>query len=256
MILPFSCINDVKSLPEDKVSIRKEIQFNFTNKVTNIVDDSPKLLSSIKIDLTRHLASVLDGLQDEIRYAVDSELGPCEDWTSQPVYSKLTRIVALLSGRVFVGRPLSRNEEWLEATINYTSACIQAINACKRYHPLLRNIVGPFLREVKNLKAYRRNGAELLKPLLAEVLDKETYAGEKLEPDAGVFDDEQGTFCSWMLKYMDPNQRSNSLHLATAQMACEFGCSFDHTVYKYAKILLSIFCSYPYQLHGIDTSNL
>lgn len=202
------------------------MQLLFTNKVTNIIDDSPEMLSSIKIDLTRHLASVLDGLQDESRYAVNSELGPCEDWTSQPVYSKLTRIVALLSGRVFVGRPLSRNEEWLEATINYTLACIQASDACKRYHPLLRHIVGPFLKEVKNLKAYRRNGAELLKPLLAELLDKETHAGEKLRPGGGVFDDEQGTFCSWMLKYMDPSQRSNSLHLATAQMTCEFLRSF------------------------------
>lgn len=218
VILPNACVNEVKSLPENKVSFMKEIQHMFTCKVTGIGEESHEILSAVKIDLTRHLASVLDGLQDETRYAINSEFGPCEEWTPQPVYFKLTRIVALLSGRVFVGRPLSRDEAWLKATINYTWACIQASDACKRYSPYLRNIVGPYLKEVKNLKKHRQDGADLLQPLLNDLLQKE--ASEKSGLDG--FDDEQGTFCSWVLKYTNEKERTSALNLANAQMSCEY----------------------------------
>ncbi|KFY21883.1 hypothetical protein V491_02923 [Pseudogymnoascus sp. VKM F-3775] len=218
VILPHACVNEVKSLPENKVSFMKDVQHMFTCKVTNIGEESHEIVSAIKIDLTRHLASVLDGLQDETRYAVDSEFGPCEDWTPQPVYFKLTRIVALLSGRVFVGRPLSRDEAWLKATINYTWACVQAADACKRYSPYIRNLVGPYLKEVKDLKKHRRDGADLLQPLLNDILERE--ASEK--PGMDGFDDQQGTFCSWVLKYTDEKERASALNLANAQMSLSF----------------------------------
>ncbi|OBT50098.1 hypothetical protein VE04_09711 [Pseudogymnoascus sp. 24MN13] len=218
VILPHACVNEVKSLPENKVSFMKDVQHMFTGKVTGIGEESHEILSAVKIDLTRHLASVLDGLQDETRYAINSEFGPCEDWTPQPVYFKLTRIVALLSGRVFVGRPLSRDEAWLTATINYTWACIQASDACKRYSPYIRNIVGPYLKEVKDLKKHRQDGADLLQPLLNDLLARET--SEK--PGLDGFDDQQGTFCSWVLKYTAEKDRASALNLANSQMSLSF----------------------------------
>ncbi|OBT83123.1 hypothetical protein VE02_08061 [Pseudogymnoascus sp. 03VT05] len=218
VILPHACVNEVKSLPENKVSFMKDVQHMFTCKVTGIGEESHEILSAVKIDLTRHLASVLDGLQDETRYAINSEFGPCEDWTPIPVYFKLTRIVALLSGRVFVGRPLSRDEAWLKATINYTWACIQASDACKRYSPYLRNIVGPYLKEVKDLKKHRQDGADLLQPLLNDLLER--AASEK--PGLDGFDDQQGTFCSWVLKYTAEKDRASSLSLANSQMSLSF----------------------------------
>ncbi|OBT60670.1 hypothetical protein VE03_09880 [Pseudogymnoascus sp. 23342-1-I1] len=218
VILPHACVNEVKSLPENKVSFTKDAQHVFTYKVTGIGEESHEILSAIKIDLTRNLNNVLDGLQDEARYAINSEFGPCEDWTPQPVYSKLTRIVALLSGRIFVGRPLSRDEAWVKATINYTWACVQASYACKRYSPYLRNFVGPYLKEVKNLKKLRQEGADLLQPIMNHLLQK--TESEKLSLDG--FDDEPGTFCSWILKYTNEKERASALHLANSQMAISF----------------------------------
>lgn len=218
VILPHSCVNEVKSLPESKVSFMKDVQHMFTHKVTGIGEESHEVISAVKIDLTRHLASVLDGLQDETRHAINSEFGPCEDWTALPVYFKLTRIVALLSGRVFVGRPLSRDEAWLDATINYTWACVKASDACKRYSPYIRNFVGPYLKEVKDLKKHRQDGADLLQPLLNDLLAKR--GSEKSDFDG--FDDEQGTFCSWVLNYTDEKERGSALNLANAQMSREY----------------------------------
>jgi len=91
----------------------------------------------------------LDGLQEEIRYVFNKEIGLCEDSTKINLCTKLTHIVALLSGRVFVGRPLSREEEWLESRINYTINCVAARGAIRKYLVYLQPFVDPFLTEIK-----------------------------------------------------------------------------------------------------------
>jgi hypothetical protein len=82
--------------------------------------------------LTKSIGAMQKDLQDEARDAVAKHIGPCEGishdscslfaassltiepaWTPIPVFSKVLHIIALMSGRVFVGLPLSRNEEWV-----------------------------------------------------------------------------------------------------------------------------------------------
>jgi hypothetical protein len=121
-------------------------------RYTGIGKDRPEALMAAKVDLTRHIASTMDGLQDEIRYAFNKELGPCEDWTPVVLYGTMTRIVALLSGRVFVGRPLSRSDEWINASINYTMDAVKAREAIAKWPIYLRNFVAPFLPEIKGVQ--------------------------------------------------------------------------------------------------------
>ena len=112
VMLPISMLDEIKNLPEKKASFNELLREVFAGRHTGFGDDRSELVAAVKIDLTRNIAGALDGLQDEIKYALDKEFGPCHDWTSLELYGKLARIVALLSGRVFVGRPLSREEEW------------------------------------------------------------------------------------------------------------------------------------------------
>lgn len=104
----------MRNLPENKASFAQDIRKLMAYKYSHIGDQGPEVLKAVKFDLTRHIASTLDALQDEIVYALDKEFGSGEDWTSISLYEKMTRIVSLLSGRVFVGRPLSREEEWTQ----------------------------------------------------------------------------------------------------------------------------------------------
>jgi len=145
VILPSALLNEVRNLPENQVSFMKEVQRMFHYKYTGIGDERPGLLSTIKIDLTRNIASTLDALQEEIRFAFTKELGSCEDWTAHKFYPKLTRIVALLSGRVFVGRPLSRDADWIDSSIQYTIDCDGARKAAEKYPSYLRPFIVPFL---------------------------------------------------------------------------------------------------------------
>jgi len=86
----------------------KDVKRMFAGEHTGVGATPPEVINAVKVDVTRHLANLLNGLQEEIRYAFDKELGPCEDWTAIKLYERLTPVVALLSGLVFVGGPLSR----------------------------------------------------------------------------------------------------------------------------------------------------
>lgn len=167
----------------------KYIRRIFSPRHTGIGTQGPEVFQAVKVDLTRHIASTLDDLQGEVRYGMDREFGPCLDWTRFTVYFKLTRIVDLLSGRVFVGRPLSREEEWIDATIMYTFY-IQKVRAIINAYPeWARRIVAPFLQELKHLQRFRKRGGELLQPILDEQIKKEGNEKVLLEGET----DEQGS---------------------------------------------------------------
>lgn len=102
-----------------------------------------------------------------MRYAVEEGIGDCADWTSVNIFGKLLRIVALASGRIFVGRPLSRDEEWIEMTINYTVDCSKAISDAQKYSSWQRPFRTPFLPSIREAADYRRRVAQKLRPQLS-----------------------------------------------------------------------------------------
>ncbi|CZT48683.1 related to ent-kaurene oxidase [Rhynchosporium secalis] len=190
----------------------------------SVGDDAHEVLQAVKIDLTRNLASTLDDMQEEIKYGLDKELGPCEDWTSFRVYGKVARLVALLSGRVFVGRLLSRDEEWIEATVSFSLYVMRAVHAIKAYPSCVRSIVAPFLPELRKLNESRARAAELLRPILEQQLAKEKNEKIRRDDVAGG----QGIMISWMLKHTPEHQRASALVLVKNQMSLSFA-SIDTT---------------------------
>lgn len=216
VILPIKVLEEVRNLPESQVSFRAFVAQMFMAQHTGIGKDRPETIKAVKVDLTRHIASTLDDLQDEVRYSFDKELGTCEDWTPVVLYGAMARIVALLSGRVFVGRPLSRNEEWIDASINYTMDVVKAREAIAKWPVYLRGIVAPFLPEIRGVKKHGARSAELLDPVLKATLAKAYHEKTDL-----VDDDEQGTFISWLLRHTSPNVRDDPQNLAEAQMNCK-----------------------------------
>ena len=195
----------------------KEIQRMFVAKHTGIGESRPEVTQAVKIELTRHIASTLDGLQEETRYAFDKEPGSCEDWTPVVLYPKLTRIVALLSGRVFVGRPLSRQEEWIQATINFTVDSVGAKDAILKYPVFLRPFVAPFLPQIRRVKKYRAEGGKLLEPMLKASLARARHEKTYLDD----MEDEQATFISWVLGHTKEENRHDPTVLANNQMVCK-----------------------------------
>lgn len=244
VVLPHCTNDEVRLLPEEKLSFQKEIERIFLTAHTKFGKDAPAVVKTIKTDLTRHVASTTGPLQDELHYALDTEFGgTCESWTKVVLLQKVLRIVALISGRVFVGRPLSRNEEWLQTSINYTADCIKAKNAVVQWPAWTRYFVAPFLPEIQKVQAHTNKAAQLLKPVINGCI-RRFREGKGLGGESGdEFEDDQGAFVSWMMKHTSPELRENPYNLAVNQLTLSFA-SIHTTSSAICHILLDL-ASHP-----------
>lgn len=240
VILPISVINEVRNLPENKASFEKGIKEMFAHRWTGVGENPPEVLLAVQNDLTRHIAKASDGLQEEARHALDTEFGACNDWTIHNLYNRLVRVFAQLTGRVFVGRPLSREKEWIHSSVEYSIDAVEALKAFWLLPQWLRHVVGPFLPPTKRVNCHYNAGAQLLKPIIDACLSKEE--NEKLFVDDS--EDEQGTMISWILKRLGPGKSIDPQTMALRQMNCKPGRRSKPIAKLELTSRSSIFCSY------------
>lgn len=115
VIVPTHLLDDLKAYPEDTISFRREMYDRYLGQYTSVASNSSAMIHSVKFDLTKNIGNLIPLMQEEISYAMDNFMSgytPAEGWTRVPVYALSTRVIAMVSGRVFVGLPLSRDEEW------------------------------------------------------------------------------------------------------------------------------------------------
>jgi len=99
------------------------------------------------------------------------------------IFEKLLRIVALVNVRIFVGQPLSRDEEQIKLTINYTFDCPNAIKDVGKIPSYLRLLRVPFTPSIPKAMEYRRKVAEKLKPQLNEMIQASKRIQKEDEDD-------------------------------------------------------------------------
>jgi hypothetical protein len=166
VMIPPRYLDEIKALPESILSFQNQVSARFLGKYTGLgVNDT--LVHSVKVDLTKNIISILQELQDEVDYAVARHIGDCPEWKELPLYNMLLHLVALLSGRIFVGLPLSRNETWLEATLRYTIDGFVGAEKLWAYPKVLHSVMQYLIPEVRNVRRYLKNGATHLGPIMA-----------------------------------------------------------------------------------------
>lgn len=118
----------------------------------------------------------------EADQAVLEEFGHCEDWTPINIYTKLLRLIAVISGRVFIGPELCHDERYIEVAMNYTLELSRAVVDIKSANFLLK----PFLaRNLESVAALRRRESEFLVLLTptVEARRKAIADGDELPED-------------------------------------------------------------------------
>ena len=123
--------------------------------------------SAMRHILTRNTPVVLESFTAEVSYAMKTCIGECEgNWKPIRVRAAMSRVASLLSGRAFVGLPLSRDPEWVEATTNYTQDVSKAWMALKMLPWYKRALMAWSLPQVQSLKRQKQINVEKLGPLL------------------------------------------------------------------------------------------
>lgn len=91
---------------------------------------------------------------------------PCKDFTQIPLATTLLRIIAKVSGCVFMGTEVGRSEEYVDAAINYTLEVTKAADAITQLPIKERPAKAAGLPHVKTLHERRQRTANLVRPLI------------------------------------------------------------------------------------------
>ena len=164
-------------------------------------------LKSVSVDLTRHIAKIMGDLDEELAHAFEKLLPACDDWTEVYPGQLLPQVVALASGRIFVGLPLSRDPEFVKSTVSFTIDSFLAGEELNKYPKVLRPFIAPWLKVVKICKQQRINMQRLLKPHLEErsAMMKE---GKELP----------GDMMTWVIKNSADQDKFDLEHQAACQL--------------------------------------
>lgn len=208
VIVPPRYLDEIKALPESVLSFQNQVSARFLGKYTGLgVNDT--LVRSVKVDLTKNIISIIQELQDEVDYSITKHIGSCPEWKEIPLYNMLLHLVALLSGRIFVGLPLSRKETWLEATLKYTIDGFVGAEKLWCYPKLLHSIMQYVIPEVRNVRRYLKNGAKLLEPIM-----KQRQRATREDPNF----DKPSDMVQWIVDNSEVKNSSDTDYVTKTQM--------------------------------------
>ncbi|KAI1176315.1 cytochrome P450 [Nemania sp. FL0916] len=171
VILPHSSLESyVKKIPEPDLTLNGNMYKRFFGKYTQVGTDDAELVSALKFDLTQNIHGLLGEMTEEVAYAFNKVVRSGKIWQAFSTYPTLLQIVAHTSGRVFVGLPLSRDEAWIQASIQHTIGSVQFSDKLREYHSWLRPLVAPFLEERRIMQEIQDRVACQLDPIIRERL--------------------------------------------------------------------------------------
>ncbi|KAH8649076.1 cytochrome P450, partial [Xylariales sp. PMI_506] len=168
VVVPNSALDELRQFPESIIN-HSIVKDNVAEaKYTGLRGDFELFNNIIRKDLTRSLTRLNSRLVEEVATTVDDEFGPCEEWTTVPLYPKSIRIVATVAASIFVGPELCRNPQYLGTVIRFTGDLFGAVRSLRRWNPWLRPIGQYFVPELKTLATHRENIKKVMMPIIQE----------------------------------------------------------------------------------------
>lgn len=217
IVVPPKFLGELRKLPDDVVSFDDAVAQTMHANYTKLPIGESLVPHTVKASLTPALVRLNPTIAEEVQQSILQELPRCDDWTSLNINRKLLRIVALVSGRIFIGAELSRSEEYLDAAINYTIELMEARRALESMRPWLRPFLGSRLPEVKKLDQRRVQADKFLRPIVAA--RRQMRDSEK--PD---------DMLQWVMDAQDKFKQYTTAELATIQLAISFAAIHTTTL--------------------------
>lgn len=199
-----------------ELSFHAEVYDAFVGRYSHVGESRGEVVKAVQYDLTRSLPGVLLPIQEEVRVGMKQLFGQSNEWKAFNANQLALRMVALMSGRVFVGLPLSRDEEWLRASITFTTNVAKCRIAALQWNPWVRPFVLRFLPEVRHVRQELHRATEWMRPLVNEILQNEHAVEDKLAKPGT-----RGAFISRMMNYL-PDHMKTAEEMGIDQMLLSF----------------------------------
>ncbi|KAH8599968.1 putative cytochrome P450 [Bisporella sp. PMI_857] len=172
VILPAKYVDEIKAMPDNVVNFLEDINDRFLGEYTKMLAPGgihdETLTYTIKNDLTKNIGNIMGELQEEIAYAFSENIGECKNWTEIYPHRAIMRMVALVSGRIFAGPALNRNEEYLHSIVHFSIEGFPIIDAMRKYPKFLRPLAQLWVKECQKPIQHIKTMERLLKPVIEE----------------------------------------------------------------------------------------
>ncbi|KAJ0340086.1 hypothetical protein COL922a_003722 [Colletotrichum nupharicola] len=212
--VPPKYLPELRKLPDDVLSFDEAIHESMQVKYTKIESDTPLVVHTVKASLTPALPRLNALISDEVVESMRLELPQSTEWTEVNINAKLLRIIAMASGRVFIGPELCRDERYIDASINYTIDLMTAVHVVAFLPGPLRPILARFLPQVKQLNRRIAEAEGVFRPIVDARKQAKAAGGDDYqEPD---------DMLQWMMNAQAKFGQSTNRQLAQNQLGISF----------------------------------
>lgn len=163
------------------LTLQQALQTKYTKFTPGHNGDMLALL--VRTKLTQNLTRVMPQLKQELEYILATEFAACEDWTPVKWQPFSLRAVARMSGRAFVGPSISRDEKWMDTTINFAIHVFTAVVKLQLFPEWARPLGQHFVSELGQIRNDIKTAKEMLQPILEERLRDMDMPGCEDAPD-------------------------------------------------------------------------
>ncbi|KAK1573014.1 cytochrome P450 [Colletotrichum navitas] len=219
--VPPKFLSELKKAPDDVISFDKSIDETMQVRYTKIQNGSPILIHAIRASLTPALPWLNSSIAEEVAETMRLELPQSTGWSEVNMTSKLLRIIAMVSGRVFIGPELCRDERYINASINYTLDLVTAVHVIGLVPSFLRPLVATWLPTTRKL--YRRDNE-------AEAIFRPIIASRRKAAEKGNDYQEPNDMLQWILNAQAKFGALSDLDLAKIQLSISFAAIHTTTL--------------------------
>ncbi|KAK8041268.1 hypothetical protein PG994_014275 [Apiospora phragmitis] len=219
-LIPVSLISELKGLPEDHLSAQEAIKEAMLLDYTNFGpgDHTNTFLFLMKTKLSQKLTRFIPRQKSELDFIVGQEFPECKDWTPMKLQPFMLRVIARLSGSIFVGSELSRTEEWMETSVTYAIHVFIAVVKLQFFPTWMRPVARYLVSELGQSSRDLARGEAMLKPIIEERLQN-----EELDPGCSQPDD----FTQWLIDSLPEDQKRD--YRAQVQVQLALSAASIHT---------------------------
>ncbi|KAF3483150.1 uncharacterized protein GIQ15_02474 [Arthroderma uncinatum] len=161
VIVPRKCLSAIAYAPENKLSLGREVYERLMGRYTKMVK-SDHLAEFVRGGLAKQLGQNVSILQEDAEWTVSSQI----EWKSLPLFPTMVKLVPLHIGRTFIGPPLSRDQEWIDLTLDYAISTVTIAAKMSSTHWSLRPFKALSLPEIGKMSRQFKQASKLLAPIL------------------------------------------------------------------------------------------
>ncbi|KAH7081737.1 GA14-synthase [Paraphoma chrysanthemicola] len=183
---PFRVVADIGEVtilpPEYAHEIRNDERFSFTKAAYRWFyahlpgmegfeagTNETRLMKLIaRHQLTHQLSKVTKDVSDECVAALRDIYTDDEDWHEISLRETNLQIMARVTSRIFLGKELCRNPDWLHITSSYSVAAFRAVEELRKWPSLLRPVALWFLPNCTAARTLVKRTRRIINPVLEQ----------------------------------------------------------------------------------------